>query len=172
MNSSSIKKYAIGAVLVVAFIAYIVFSNKNSATVTTNTGQVPTGTNTSSSSGSTGSSGSSGAGSGSGTGTSGGGTASTGQYKDGTYTSPVTDAFYGKLQVSVVVKGGVITDVTFPAYPNDNPESVKISGGAIQILRQEALTAQSANVDIVSGATQTSQAFQQALSGILTQAKA
>src|SRR5690242_20409294 len=43
--------------------------------------------------------------------------AATSAYKDGTYTSPVEDAFYGNLQISVVINAGKITDVTFLQYP-------------------------------------------------------
>ncbi len=95
-----------------------------------------------------------------------------GQYNDGTYTGPVTDAFYGNVQVRVTISGGKITDVTFLQYPNDRSTSREINSQATPWLSQEAIQAQSANVDIVSGATDTSNAFIQSLSAALTQAKA
>ena len=96
---------------------------------------------------------------------------SSGQYKDGTYTGPVTDAFYGNYQVQAVISGGKLTDVVFLQYPNDNPTSHSINQQASVFLKQEAIAAQSANVDIVSGASDSSQAFRQSLASALTQAR-
>ncbi|MDE2019366.1 MAG: FMN-binding protein [Patescibacteria group bacterium] len=97
--------------------------------------------------------------------------ASTGLYKNGNYIGPVTDAFYGNLQVVAVVQGGKLADVQFPVYPSDSGHSLEVSQIALPQLRQEAIQSQSANVNIVSGATQTSQAFQQSLAAALAQAK-
>ncbi|HUC01422.1 MAG TPA: peptidoglycan-binding protein [Candidatus Paceibacterota bacterium] len=97
-------------------------------------------------------------------------TTSSGQYKDGTYTGSVADAFYGNLQVVATIQGGAITDITFPQYPTGGNSS-NVSGWALPTLKQEAITAQSADVHIVSGATQDSQAFQQSLAVALAQAK-
>ncbi|HEY5220692.1 MAG TPA: peptidoglycan-binding protein [Candidatus Paceibacterota bacterium] len=94
----------------------------------------------------------------------------TGQYKDGTYTGSVADAFYGKLQATVVIQGGAIVDVQFPQAPSGG-HSGQVSAFALPQLRQEAITAQSANVNIVSGATQDSEAFQQSLASALAEAK-
>ncbi len=80
-------------------------------------------------------------------------------YKDGTFTGSVEDAFYGNLQISVMINGGKITDVKFLQYPNDRRNSIEINTYALPILRQETIQAQSANIDMVSGATDTSQAF-------------
>lgn len=92
-------------------------------------------------------------------------------YKDGNYTGPVTDAFYGPFQVRAVILGGKITDIIFLKYPNDRSESVQINSEAITYLKSEAITVQSANVDIVTGATQSSEAFRQSLSVALSQAR-
>lgn len=92
-------------------------------------------------------------------------------YKNGTYTSPVTDAFYGNLQIKTVVKNRKVTDVQFLAYPSDRSTSIEINTRAMPLLKAEAIQAQNAKVDIVSGATQTSLAFQQALQASLNQAK-
>lgn len=94
----------------------------------------------------------------------------TASYKDGTYTGSVADAFYGNIQVKAVISGGKITDVIFLQYPNDQPNSVAINQQAMPYLRQEAIRAQNANVDGVSGATDTSQAFVQSLTSALNQA--
>lgn len=93
-----------------------------------------------------------------------------GQYKDGTYTGGVADAFYGNIQVQAVISSGRITDVIFLQYPNDRSTSIAINTQAMPYLKQEAIQAQSAQVDIVSGASDTSQAFQQSLASALTQA--
>jgi uncharacterized protein with FMN-binding domain len=96
---------------------------------------------------------------------------STGAYKDGSYTGSVADAYYGNIQVKAVIQGGKITDVQFLQYPNDRPNSVAINQQAMPYLKQEAIQAQSAQVDTVSGATDTSQAFVQSLNRALAAAK-
>ncbi|HUZ93182.1 MAG TPA: FMN-binding protein [Candidatus Paceibacterota bacterium] len=91
--------------------------------------------------------------------------------KDGTYTGKVADAFYGNLQAAVTIQGGKIVDVQFPQYPNASGHTSEVSSFALPALKQEAIQAQSANVNIVSGATQDSQAFQVSLADALAQAK-
>ena len=93
-----------------------------------------------------------------------------GQYKDGSYTGDVADAFYGNIQVQAVVSGGKLTDVIFLQYPNDRNTSIEINTQAMPMLKSEALTAQSANVDGVSGATDSSRAFIQSLGSALAKA--
>lgn len=107
------------------------------------------------------------------TGTSNGGTSTsgTGQYKNGTYTGLVTDAQWGNVQVQATVSGGQITDVKFLQYPNDRERSIEINSYADPILIQEAVQAQNAQVDIVSGATDSSEAFMQSLQDALSQAQ-
>lgn len=95
----------------------------------------------------------------------------TGMYKDGTYTGNVADAYYGNIQVRTYIKNGKINDVQFLQHPNDRQTSVEINSNAMPILKSEAIQAQSANVDIISGATQTSQAFIESLASTLAQAK-
>ena len=95
----------------------------------------------------------------------------TGQYKDGSYTGSVQDAYYGSIQVQAVIKNGKIADVVFLQYPNDNRTSQYVNSQAMPILKQEAIQAQSANVSGVSGASATSPAFQQSLADALSQAK-
>ncbi len=92
------------------------------------------------------------------------------KYKDGTYTGNVADAFYGNIQVNAVISGGKIVDVVFLQYPNDRSTSIEINSQAMPILKQEAITSQSANVDGVSGATASSQAFIESLGTALQKA--
>jgi len=53
----------------------------------------------------------------------------------------------------------------------DSPRGQIIQGQAVPTLRQEALTAKSANINIVSGATQTSESFIQSLQSAIKSAK-
>jgi len=91
-------------------------------------------------------------------------------YKDGTYTGSVADAQWGNIQVQVVILQGKMTKITFLQYPNERDRSVMINDYADPQLTTEAIQAQSATVDIVTGATDSSEAFMQSLSDALTQA--
>lgn len=92
-------------------------------------------------------------------------------YKDGSYTGPVTDAVFGDMQVKVTVSGGKITDVTLVKFPNDVANSTKINTNAHVKWKSETIAAQSAKVNIISGATESSVAFRQSLAAALEQAK-
>lgn len=94
-----------------------------------------------------------------------------GLYADGQYTGSVTDAYYGNVQVQVTISGSKIAGVKFLDYPQDRSTSRAINSQAMPYLIQEALQTQSANVDVISGATFTSQAFVQSLASALTKAK-
>ncbi len=94
-----------------------------------------------------------------------------GQYRDGSFTGSVEDAYYGLIQIKAVISGGRLSDVQFLQYPNDNGTSISINTQAMPILRDEAIAAQSANVDIVSGASDSSPAFVRSLTSALSQAK-
>ena len=96
---------------------------------------------------------------------------SNGQYKDGTYTGPEIDAYYGYVRIKAVVQNGRIADVQFLEYPNDRRTSVRINTVAVPYLQREALSAQSGNVNFISGATLTSEAFAQSLQTALRSAK-
>lgn len=92
-------------------------------------------------------------------------------YKDGSYTGSSENAFYGYIQVKATVQGGKLTAVQFLQYPNDQQNSIQINDQAMPLLQREAISAQSSAVDIISGATDTSQAFQKSLGSALAQAK-
>lgn len=94
-----------------------------------------------------------------------------GLYNDGAYTGDVTDAYYGMVQVKAVIQGGKITDVQFLDYPHDRRTSQRINEIAMPYLKTEAIQAQNANVNIISGATLTSEAFMQSLQSALSSAK-
>ncbi|MDD5318795.1 MAG: FMN-binding protein [Candidatus Pacebacteria bacterium] len=93
-----------------------------------------------------------------------------GQYADGTYTGSAADAYYGNIQVQAVIQNGALADVIFLQHPSDRGTSIRINNYAMPILKQEAISAQNANVDTVSGASDSSQAFRQSLASALAQA--
>jgi uncharacterized protein with FMN-binding domain len=64
-----------------------------------------------------------------------------------------------------------ITAVKVPVYPDHTDRSVFINQQALPILIQEATRAQSSSIDMVSGATDTSHAFQQSLQSAVLEAK-
>lgn len=98
-------------------------------------------------------------------------TTPTPDYKDGTYTGSIANAYYGNVQVSATINGGKITAVNFLQYPDENPNSIYVNSSAIPYLKQEAIKAQSSKVSAVTGATFTSQAFVQSLANALNQAR-
>ncbi len=93
-----------------------------------------------------------------------------GALADGTVDGPVVNTRFGPVQVEVTIAGGKITDVTAVELPSDHPRSAAISDYAGPILRSEALQAQSAQIDLVSGATYTSTAYERSLQAALDQA--
>lgn len=98
-------------------------------------------------------------------------------YHDGTYSGsvvPAGDGFrtFGDVQVQLTVRGGRIISVTELQMPNDTAHSAAISQRAAPQLRQEVLTAQSATIDTVSGATYTSEAYAQSAQAALDQSRA
>ncbi|HEX5525184.1 MAG TPA: FMN-binding protein [Pedococcus sp.] len=74
---------------------------------------------------------------------------------------------YGNVRVRVSLLGNKITNVTAVHLTDSSPTSVEISASAEPILRREALRAQSANIDLVSGATYTSEGYQTSLQAAL-----
>lgn len=93
-----------------------------------------------------------------------------GAFKDGTYDGGGADAHWGTVEVQAVITNGQLSNVVFVQYPNHRNRSQEINDQAMPILTQEAVQAQNANVDLVSGATDTSEAFVQSLSAALQQA--
>ena len=91
-----------------------------------------------------------------------------------TYSGQVTGSAvqipFGTVQVQVTLQNGVITDVQAIQLPNDRGHSAEVSAYAGPMLRSEALQAQSAQIDSISGATYTSSGYQQSLQSALDQA--
>lgn len=92
-------------------------------------------------------------------------------YKDGTYSGVAANAFYGNVQVQATISNGQLTDVQILQWPNDRSRSIAINRQALPWLAQEAIQAQSASVNIISGATDTSRAFAQSLNSALARAR-
>lgn len=124
------------------------------------------GSTTSSSSGSTSSSGSSAR---SGSSSSSGQSGSTVKYADGTWTGTELSEPWGPFEVQVVVSGGKITSVNVVESPGDRHSS-RINNVAVPLLNESTLAAQSANVDMVSGATWTSDSYITSLQAALDKA--
>ena len=91
---------------------------------------------------------------------------------DGDYTGDAVQTRYGGVQVRITVANGTITEVQVPQYPNREGRDVQISQRSLPILIQETKSAQSAGIDMVSGATYTSQGYLQSLQSALDQARA
>jgi uncharacterized protein with FMN-binding domain len=75
----------------------------------------------------------------------------------------LVDTPYGPVQVAVVFDSGKIVDVQNVQMPTDADRSIRLAQLATPILRQEVLSAQSTQVDSVSGATYTSEAYAQSV---------
>ena len=97
-------------------------------------------------------------------------TPSTSTTVNGTFTGSDAPNFFGDVIVRVVISNGHITDVQAVKLPTDRAYSAYVSQVAGPLLRTEALQAQSANIDIISGATYTSQSYAQSLESALQQA--
>jgi uncharacterized protein with FMN-binding domain len=93
------------------------------------------------------------------------------QFKDGTYTGTPADAYYGTVQVRAVISGSKLVSVAVLNYPADRSRSRAINSYALPQLTTEVVRAQSASVNIVSGATLTSQAYMRSVASALSQAK-
>jgi uncharacterized protein with FMN-binding domain len=93
-----------------------------------------------------------------------------GTYKDGTYTGDAEDTIYGTVQVAAVISGGRITDIKFLQMPGPEGHSKEVTAFAEDPLKQSTLSHQSANIDFVSGATQTSEGYVQSLQAALDRA--
>jgi uncharacterized protein with FMN-binding domain len=79
----------------------------------------------------------------------------------------VASTRWGDVQVTITVTNGKITDVQVPVYPAENGRDREINSYALPVLRQEVLSAQSATIDTVSGATVTSDGYIESLQAAL-----
>jgi uncharacterized protein with FMN-binding domain len=101
----------------------------------------------------------------------GSGTGSTGMgTSPRTLTGATENTQYGPMQVQVTLTGTTITKITVLQHTNDGEESAQIDSTALPKLTAEALAAQSARIDAVSGATYTSSGYIKSLQSALDQA--
>jgi uncharacterized protein with FMN-binding domain len=148
------------ATIVVLLFGYHTSTNKTSAATVTSSASSPATTSSSEPSSSASSSSSSSSGSSS-------GSSSTNAK---TYTGSVAQTRWGPVQVQITVQGDKITKVTVLQQPNGSHKDAEINDYALPILVQDTLSAQSAQIDMVSGATVTSDGYLQSLQSALDQA--
>ena len=82
---------------------------------------------------------------------------------------PVESNQYGDVQVRVIFDNGKITDVQPLQMPSDRQRSLEISQAVAPLLHDEVLQAQSAQIQLISGASYTSYSYQQSLQSALDQ---
>ncbi|WP_329498711.1 FMN-binding protein [Kitasatospora herbaricolor] len=87
-----------------------------------------------------------------------------------TVTGTAADTRFGPVQVKVTLDGAKITKVEAIQYPTHDRRDQEINSYAVPLLNQEAVDAQSAAIDVVSGATFTSQGYTTSLQSALDQA--
>jgi uncharacterized protein with FMN-binding domain len=102
------------------------------------------------------------------TGGSAGGNGSAGA--SGTATGDTVQTRWGPVQVQVTTDHGTLSSVQVVRYPSGNDTDARINGYALPILVDETLAAQSADIDMVSGATVTSVGYVDSLQSALDQA--
>jgi uncharacterized protein with FMN-binding domain len=91
---------------------------------------------------------------------------------DGTYTGASVSTRFGPVQVQITVSGGIIVSADAVDYPTQNGRDRQINQIAVPRLVSETLDAQSANIDMISGATYTSTGYVQSLQSALDEAAA
>jgi uncharacterized protein with FMN-binding domain len=87
-----------------------------------------------------------------------------------TATGQTVQTHYGPVQVRIVKTGGRLTNVIAIQLPSADSHSTELAAQAAPILRSEALRADSARIDVVSGATYTSDGYAQSLQSALDNA--
>ena len=134
------KKLLLSALTVLAFVAYAVFQRETGGAIGTPTSTTAVG-------------GVSGA-----------------SYQNGKYIGDIANTSWGDFQVQVVIDNSRIASVSAVQYPHDRPLSAKINQVALPMLEQEAVHMQSAEVELVTGATVTAEGFIESLKKALSQA--
>ncbi len=86
---------------------------------------------------------------------------------DGTFDGGTYDAYYGPVQVEITVSGGKVVDAKALQVPGHRRTSISINNQAVPYLKQEVVQAQTARINIISGATLTSRAYIRSLNDAL-----
>ena len=84
-----------------------------------------------------------------------------------TFTGTAAQTRYGPVQVEVTISGSTITNVSVPQFPSSDRRDAEINGRALPILVQQTVDTQSGDVDMVSGATYTSEGYRESLQAAL-----
>lgn len=92
------------------------------------------------------------------------------QGKHGTFTGDPIDTPYGTMQVAAVIANGRLTNVTVLRHTDVGHHSARVDAAALPVLKSEALSAHSADIDVVSGATYTSRGYARSLQSALDKA--
>ncbi len=87
-----------------------------------------------------------------------------------TYSGDTYDTQYGPVQVRITVTGSKLTDVQALQLPQGSGRDIEIDNFAVPQLHDEAIAAQSANIDSISGATFTSEGYIRSLQSALDKA--
>lgn len=96
---------------------------------------------------------------------------SSGKYKDGTYTGQATETHWGNVQLQITISGGKLTNVKVLSSPDSEQKSIAINEQALPTYKTEAIKAQSASIQQISGATETYKGFTGSLQNALNQAE-
>ncbi|SER65344.1 FMN-binding domain-containing protein [Pedococcus cremeus] len=106
---------------------------------------------------------SNGSGSASGSGSSGSSSGSGSSSSTKTFSGDTAMTQWGPVQVQITVAGGKVTRATALQVPSGNNRDQEINSYAVPVLNQEVVAAQSANIDMISGATVTSDGYLQSV---------
>ncbi|MGN1407604.1 FMN-binding protein [Lactobacillus sp.] len=145
---------AIGATVAIVIDGYLLFLKKDTNTESSTASSTTSSVSSSSASTSTSSSSSSSSG-----------------LTDGTYTGSSTSTEWGDVQVQITVKSDKITTIKVLSYPSDNEKSQSINEQALPIYKEEALKAQSADIQQVSGVSETYKGFTGSLQSAINKAQ-
>ncbi len=88
------------------------------------------------------------------------------EYEDGEYTA-TGDGYQDEIEIEVIISEGEIAEISVLSHN----ETDDIAGPAFDDLEDRVISAQSANVDVVSSATGTSEGYLQAVSEVLNEAR-
>jgi uncharacterized protein with FMN-binding domain len=88
----------------------------------------------------------------------------------GTYTGDAVTTRYGPVQVEITVENGTITESVVTQVPWSNGRDQQINSYAVPILNDEAVRTQSSQIDMISGATYTSEGYVQSLQSAIDEA--
>lgn len=92
-------------------------------------------------------------------------------FQNGSFIGQSANAYWGNVQVEAIIQANHLSGLNILQYPNSHSASVYINQQVLPILKKEAIQKQSSKVQIISGATFTSEAFIQSLASALKKAQ-